>query len=160
MTAAGRVSVGATSGVVATGSMSMFMEAARAGGYLDREPPDIITENIEDSIDAPVAPGVEYDHRWKGVHTAFGAAMGGVFGALRPVLPRNTLAAGAIFGAGLWTTMYPMALPVAGLYPKPDDDWKPRAVTIALSHLVYGITLAAAFDTARCLSPRRDRSTP
>jgi hypothetical protein len=78
-------------------------------------------------------------------------------GLHRGLLPRNALAAGAIYGAGVWAAMYPLALPLAGLYPKPDDDKEARAWTIGLAHLVYGITLAAAYDAADYSAGRRDR---
>jgi uncharacterized membrane protein YagU involved in acid resistance len=153
---------GAAAGVAATGAMSLFLEAARRAGTIDREPPEIITENIEETVEAPVLPDASFRTRWIAVHVAFGAAMGGVFGLLRGRLPRNTLAAGALFGTGLWTTMYTTVLPVTRLYPKPDDDWKPRAGTIAAGHLVYGATLALAFDRSRSRysSARRDLSAP
>ena len=147
---------GAAAGAVATGAMSLFLEGARAAGSIDREPPDIITENMERKAGMRVMPADSYRARWIGVHTAFGTGMGAVYGAMRPLLPRHTAIAGALFGAGLWTTMYTGVLPLAKLYPEPDDDWKPRAWTIALGHLVYGLTLAAAFDAARCSGRRRD----
>jgi uncharacterized membrane protein YagU involved in acid resistance len=92
---------------------------------------------------------VSFRTRWIAMHVAFGASMGAVFGLLRDRLPHNALAAGALFGAGLWTTMYTAVLPAANLYPQPDDDWKPRAGTIAAGHLVYGTTLATAFELSR-----------
>ena len=145
---------GALAGTAATGVMSAFMESAKRIGALDREPPEIITGNLEDKVDAPVIPGAPFPARWVTMHTAFGAGAGGVFGAMRGVLPRNSVAAGAVFGAAVWAVMYPAVLPLAGLYPAPDDDWQPRARTIAMAHLVYGVTLATAFD---CSSRRRDR---
>lgn len=157
MSAVLNVPLGAAAGVAGSGTMSIFLEALKAAGTIDREPPEIITENVERKAGARVLPADDFTPRWIGAHTAFGAAMGGVFGAMRGVLPRNTVAAGALFGAGLWTTMYPLTLPVAGLYPRPDDDHRPRAWAIAAGHLIYGLTLAAAFDTARCSARRRDR---
>ncbi|HEX6324221.1 MAG TPA: hypothetical protein VFZ36_10890, partial [Vicinamibacterales bacterium] len=95
---------------------------------------------------APVLPGARFRTRWLTAHAAFGAGAGVLFGAMRGLLPRNAVAAGALYGAGVWAAMYPLALPLAGLYPKPDDDTEPRAWTIGLAHLVYGVTLAEAFD--------------
>lgn len=157
MNAAVSAPLGAASGLAASGTMSLFLEGLKAAGTIDREPPEIITGNVERKADARVLPARNFDARWISAHAAFGAAMGGVFGLLRGVLPRHTAAAGAVFGAGLWTAMYPLALPLAGLYPKPDDDHEPRAWAIAAGHLIYGVTLAAAFDTARCSLPPRDR---
>jgi uncharacterized membrane protein YagU involved in acid resistance len=148
---------GAAAGVAGSATMSLFLEGLRAGGVIDREPPEIITSNMEQKAGTKVAPADDFDARWLSVHAAFGATMGGVFGMMRGVLPRNTAAAGALFGAGLWTVMYPITLPALSLYPKPDDDYEPRAWAIALGHLVYGLTVAAAFDTARYSARRRDR---
>ena len=148
-----RLAAGIAAGTTATGHMSLFMEAARAVGQLDREPPEIITANIEAKSGAAVAPELPFDQRWKVAHLAFGAGAGAAFGLMRRALPRNTVAAGLLFGAGVWAAMYGAALPAAGLYPDPDDDWRPRARTIGLAHLVYGVTLAVAFDWAA--PPRR-----
>lgn len=147
-----RFARGIAAGTAAAGNMSLFMEAARAAGQLDREPPEIITANIEAKTGAAVAPELSFDQRWKLAHAAFGAGAGAAFGLMRGALPRNTVAAGLLFGAGVWGVMYGAALPAARLYPEPDDDWTPRAWTVALAHLVYGVTLAAAFDAA---SPNR-----
>jgi uncharacterized membrane protein YagU involved in acid resistance len=149
--------LGGASGVAASGAMSAFLEALIAGGIIDREPPEIITQNLERKAETPVAPTDSFRARWISAHTAFGGGMGAVFGAMRDVLPRNTAAAGALFGAGLWTAMYPLALPAVGLYPKPDDDHTPRAWAIAAGHLIYGLSLAAAFDAARPRGRRRAR---
>ena len=143
---------GALAGTAATGVMSAFMESAKHAGALDREPPEIITGNLEDKADTPVIPGAPFRARWITMHTAFGAGAGGAFGAMRAALPRNTAAAGALFGAAVWAAMYPAVLPLSGLYPAPADDWQPRARTIALAHLVYGVALATAFDRS---APRR-----
>lgn len=147
MNAVSRVSLGAAAGVAATGAMSMFLEGLKAGAVIDREPPEIITRNVEAKAGLPVVPAGSFRTRWISAHAAFGAGMGGVFAAVRPALPRNSVVSGALFGAAVWAAMYPLALPAAGLYPKPDDDSPPRAWAIAAAHLIYGVTLAAAFDT-------------
>jgi hypothetical protein len=143
-----RLAAGAGAGALATAHMSLFMEGSRAIGGLDREPPEIITANVEATTGTAVAPELSFDERWKLVHLAFGMGMGAVFGALRTALPRNTAAAGLLFGAGLWSVMYGAALPAARLYPPVDEDWKPRTLTIVLAHLLYGLTLAGTFDAA------------
>ena len=147
-----RLLAGAAAGAAATGTMSLFMKAARALGRLDREPPELLTANIEARAGMAVAPELSFDARWKLVHLAFGASMGAAFGLLRGALPREPASAGVLFGTGLWAVMYGAALPAARLYPDPSDDWRPRAWTIGLAHLVYGLTLAAAYDWA---APRR-----
>ena len=149
--------LGAAAGVAGTGSMSLFLEALKSRDVIDREPPEIITNNMEQKASMKVAPADDFDTRWIGVHTVFGASMGAAFGVARDRLPRNTAAAGALFGAALWTAMYPITLPALRLYPKPPDDHQPRAWAIAIGHLIYGLTVAAAFDTARCSARRRDR---
>lgn len=140
---------GAACGVAATASMTAFLEAAKALGFFRVEPPKQITATVEQKTGARVAPSDDFTARWLSAHTAFGAGAGVAFSLLRRALPRNSTAAGALYGAAVWGAMYPMALPLAGLYPKPDDDSRGRAWTIALAHLVYGVTLAAACDAAR-----------
>ena len=137
---------GAASGIAATGTMTAFLETAKGLGFLSVEPPKQITANVEHETGTRVAPTDSFTARWLTAHTAFGAGAGLVFGLARRALPRNSAASGLLYGAAVWTAMYPLALPLAGLYPKPSEDSEPRAWTIALAHLVYGVSLAAAFD--------------
>lgn len=141
--------LGAVSGLAATGTMTAFIEGARGLGLFEVEPPRQITANVERKAGTPVMPGARFTTRWLSAHAAFGAGAGLIFGTIRGLLPRSALTAGALYGAGVWAAMYPLALPLAGLYPKPEDDKEARAWTIGLAHLVYGITLAAALDRQR-----------
>lgn len=140
---------GAVSGVAATASMTAFLETAKGLGLFAVEPPKQITAAVEQKTGVHVAPSGDFTTRWLSAHTAFGAGAGVAFALLRRALPRNSTAAGVLYGGAVWAAMYPLALPLAGLYPKPEDDSKPRAWSIALAHLVYGLSLSTAYDAAR-----------
>ena len=140
---------GAASGIAATGTMTAFLETAKGLGFLAVEAPKQITANVEHETGTRVAPTDSFTTRWLTAHTAFGAGAGLVFGLARRALPQSSAASGLLYGAAVWAVMYPLALPLAGLYPKPSDDSESRAWTIALAHLVYGVSLAAAFDAGR-----------
>lgn len=140
---------GAASGVAATASMTAFLETAKGLGFFAVEPPKQITAAVEQKTGVHVAPLDDFTARWLSAHTAFGAGAGVAFALMRGALPRNAMAAGALYGGAVWAAMYPLALPLAGLYPKPDDDSQPRAWSIALAHIVYGVSLASAYDAAR-----------
>lgn len=140
---------GAAAGVAATASMTAFLETAKGLGLFTVEPPKQITAAVEQKTGVHVAPSDDFTARWLSAHTAFGAGAGVVFGLARRALPRHSMAAGALYGGAVWAAMYPLALPLAGLYPKPEDDAQPRAWSIALAHIVFGVSLAAAYDAAR-----------
>lgn len=140
---------GAASGVAATASMTAFLETAKGLGLFAVEPPKQITAAVEQKAGARVMPADDFTARWLSAHTAFGAGAGLAFALMRRALPRNSTAAGALYGGAVWAAMYPLALPLAGLYPKLEDDSRPRAWSIALAHVVYGVSLAAAYDAAR-----------
>jgi hypothetical protein len=78
-------------------------------------------------------------------HWAYGILGGVPYGLLAGSLRRPRVGYGAVFGAGVWATSYAV-LPAAGLY-KPITQYD--RVTLAkdlASHLVYGLTTAAAFN--------------
>jgi len=75
------------------------------------------------------------------VHFAFGAAMGGVYGAAAEFLPAVKSLSGAPYGAALFLGADEVALPVLGLTKKPLDYPASRHVYGLSSHFIYGLTL-------------------
>lgn len=75
------------------------------------------------------------------VHYAFGAMMGAVYGSAADGMPWLTRGRGVPFGVALWLAGDEIALPAAGLGPKPTET--PLQVHLAMlaSHLVYGAVL-------------------
>ena len=74
------------------------------------------------------------------VHYAFGAATGGLYGAMAEVTPQVTAAAGLPFGAVFWVVADEVAVPVLGLAKGPTEYPVSTHVYSLASHLVYGVT--------------------
>jgi putative membrane protein len=74
------------------------------------------------------------------VHYAFGATMGGVYGALAELSPKVSAGAGVPFGTVVWLGADEVAVPALGLSKKP-TEYPPSVHAYALaSHVVYGLT--------------------
>jgi putative membrane protein len=74
------------------------------------------------------------------VHYAFGAATGGLYGAVAEVWPGVTLGAGLPFGAAFWLVADETAVPLLGLSKPPTEYPLSTHVYAFASHLVYGLT--------------------
>jgi len=74
------------------------------------------------------------------VHYAFGAASGGLYGALAEVSPQVTSAAGLPFGAAFWLIADEISVPLLGLSRGPTAYPVSTHVYAFASHLVYGLT--------------------
>lgn len=74
------------------------------------------------------------------VHYAFGAATGGLYGALAEVTPQVTTGAGLPFGAAFWLLADEISVPLLGLSKGPTEYPVSTHVYALASHLVYGVT--------------------
>jgi hypothetical protein len=74
------------------------------------------------------------------VHYAFGAATGGLYGAMAEVTPQVTAGAGLPFGAVFWLVADEVAVPALGLAKGPTAYPVSTHVYALASHLVYGVT--------------------
>ena len=74
------------------------------------------------------------------VHYAFGAATGGLYGAMAEVAPQVTTGAGIPFGAVFWVVADEVAVPALGLAKGPTAYPVSTHVYALASHLVYGLT--------------------
>jgi hypothetical protein len=78
-------------------------------------------------------------------HFAYGAAMGGVYGALP--MPRSAAAAaasGVAFGLAVWSGSYLGWLPAAGLHDGAAEESRERNAMMIAAHVVWGGTLGLA----------------
>ena len=74
------------------------------------------------------------------VHYAFGAASGGLYGALAELSPQVTMGAGLPFGAAFWLIADEISVPLLGLSKGPTAYPVSTHVYSLASHLVYGVT--------------------
>ena len=74
------------------------------------------------------------------VHYAFGAATGGLYGAVAEFAPEVTAAAGLPFGAAFWVVADETAVPLLGLSKGPTEYPVSTHAYALASHLVYGFT--------------------
>jgi putative membrane protein len=74
------------------------------------------------------------------VHYAFGATMGGVYGALAELSPKLAAGGGLPFGTALWLAADEVAVPALGLGKKPTETPAPVHAYALASHAVYGLT--------------------
>ena len=74
------------------------------------------------------------------VHYAFGAATGGLYGALAEVTPQVTTGAGIPFGAAFWLLADEISVPLLGLSKGPAEYPVSTHAYALASHLVYGVT--------------------
>ena len=82
-----------------------------------------------------------------GIHYAFSATMGALYGALAEVAPPVTAGNGAVAGVALWLGAHEAALPLLGLAPAPKDLPASNHIWEGISHIGYGM----AVETVRTL---------
>jgi uncharacterized membrane protein YagU involved in acid resistance len=79
-------------------------------------------------------------------HFAYGASVGAVYGVLAEKIPwLSRSSGGAAYGLAVWGFSYQKFLPALGLHPAASRDADQRNILMILSHLVWGISLAAAW---------------
>jgi hypothetical protein len=74
------------------------------------------------------------------VHYAFGAATGGLYGAVAEFAPEVTIAAGLPFGAAFWLVADETVVPLLGLSKGPTEYPLSTHAYALASHFVYGVT--------------------
>ena len=151
----GRMLMGAAAGTAAAIPMTAYWEYmhARLPGEPARPlPPREIVEAIA------VRTGVSRELSERDVqnltlaaHFSYGAATGALFGLVRPRGRTSTVAAGALFGLGVWAGSYLGWLPASGLRQPVTYDPVARTGLMVGGHIVWGVTLGliAALGTGR-----------
>ena len=80
------------------------------------------------------------------VHWTTGVAWGGAYGLIEGTFEAPPLVAGLGFGTGVWAASYFELVPL-GIY-KPPWEYPLAEAALDLSyHLVYGLGIAAAYET-------------
>lgn len=77
------------------------------------------------------------------VHYGFGAATGGLYGAIAEAAPASTLCAGTAFGTVVWLVVDEAAVPAFGLSKSAAKYPLSVHLQALASHLVYGLTTEA-----------------
>ena len=155
------VVAGIAGGLVASWVMNVFMENAgpkltevaenaagdkpQAAAPAGEEPKQDATMKVADAVVSTVTGGrhLSFAEQQKGgpvVHYAFGAVMGGVYGALAEYSPTARSAFGSLYGAGLFGGADLMAVPALNLSGSPKDAPVSTLATPFAAHLVYGVT--------------------
>lgn len=83
------------------------------------------------------------------VHYGYGAAMGGVYGALAETTPMIGAAAGIPYAVGLWAVGDELAVPALGLSKSPRNVPVSGHIDSFLAHVVYGVTTDVVRRIAR-----------
>ena len=161
---------GIAGGLVAAWLMNEFMEnlgpplqkavqgeqSSSESQSQDGEKPDDATMKTADAVVSAVTGGrhLSHEEKEKGgpiVHYAFGAVMGGIYGALAEGLPETTFGFGTAFGAALFTGADLVAVPALKLSGSPSDAPVASLATPFAAHLVYGAATEAVRRLVRAM---------
>ena len=139
-----RLLAGAAAGAAATIPMTIFWEAMHP--RLQGEPPRALPPR-EVAEAAAVKAGVsrtlseeQLQDLSLALHVGYGTFTGAIFGLVAPTRPAPAVAAGVLFGCGVWTVSYLGWLPAFGVRHSPRWDPPARTKLIIASHLVWGAT--------------------
>ncbi len=166
------VLAGIAGGLVASWVMNVFMACAgpkiaeaveSVAGHThgpsqdgDDGPKEDATMKAADAVVATVTGGrhLSFEARQKGgpiVHYAFGAAMGGVYGALAEYAPATRAGFGIAFAGALFTGADLVAVPALKLSGTDSDAPASTLASPFAAHLVYGIATAGVRRIVRAL---------
>lgn len=84
------------------------------------------------------------------LHYAFGAATGGIYGAIAAMQPRAAAGAGLPFGAAVWLLAAEIGVPASGLAEPPTEYPLRRHAASLGSHLVFGLTVESVRRALAC----------
>jgi uncharacterized membrane protein YagU involved in acid resistance len=135
---------GAAAGTVATVPMTVFWEVMHntVPGEPPRPlPPREVVEAL--AVKAGVSRQLsERDVEWLAMaaHVGYGALTGALFGLVAPAGGPRGIAAGMLFGLGVWTASYLGWMPATGVRHSPRYDVPARTAIVISSHLVWGAT--------------------
>lgn len=145
------VVAGVTGGLFASWVMNKFME--KVNGHLDnqrsqvahgQEAKEDATMKTADAIVSTVTRGrhLSFEEKQTGgpiVHYAFGAIMGGVYGALAEYSPAATRGFGTAFAGALFAGADLVAVPALKLSGSEAEAPASSLVTPFAAHLAYGV---------------------
>jgi hypothetical protein len=130
-----RLAGGALAGLAATVPMSAAFGIAQLAGAIGRLPPRLIVDELVPSLPRPARAALEWV-----LHFGYGASCGAAYALLVRPSARGA-GAGTVFGLAVWAGGYEGWVPALGALPPAHRDDRSRAVTILLTHVVYGAAL-------------------
>ena len=145
------IAAGVAGGLFASWVMNVFMSGAnghREGDQKEtahgQEPKEDATMKTADAIVSTVTGGrhLSFEQRQKGgpiVHYAFGAIMGGIYGALAEASPAATAGFGTAFAGALFAGADLVAVPALHLSGSATQAPASTLVAPFAAHLVYGV---------------------
>jgi|SRR6266568_9506064 len=124
--------------------------------HRDDPPTEDATMKTADAVVSAVTGGrhLSLEGKEKGgpiVHYAFGAIMGGCYGAIAEALPATTAGFGAAFGTTLFVGADFIAVPALNLSQSSEDEPISSLATPFAAHLVYGLTTEAVRRVVRAI---------
>jgi hypothetical protein len=152
MTPLGALGRGLLAGVAGTAAMTAYQEALSSNGgskepsWDDAPAPAQVARRILKGVFHEDVSAAKIPLLTNLMHWAYGTGWGGVYGLVQGTVRANPLLHGLLFGPSVWGMSYAQLVPM-GLYEPP---WAYPAKTVAKDlsyHLVYGLGVAAAFDT-------------
>ena len=148
-----RLLAGAAAGTVATIPMTFFWEVLHR--RLDGEPPrPLPPREVAEGLAVKAGVNRELTETQMQdlallLHFGYGALTGAVFGLVAPRRRGAAMAAGALFGLGVWTVSYLGWLPALGIRQSPRWDPPARTKLLIASHVVWGTAAGAAVPVSQ-----------
>jgi uncharacterized membrane protein YagU involved in acid resistance len=145
--------IGAVAGTVATIPMTVFMETMHR--RLPGEPPrPLPPREVAEGLAVKAGARGDMSERQMQdlslmLHAGYGAATGALFGLLAPKRPPTALAAGMLFGLGVWAASYLGWLPRLGVRQPIEYDPPARTQLMIASHLVWGASAGLIASAGR-----------
>lgn len=145
------LAAGLVAGLVASWTMNQFQalwskltEDEKAGqeSSSDAETPSTVkaADAISEEVFGHELTKSEKEVAGPAMHYAFGAATGGVYGAMAEFVPDVTVGAGMPFGTAVWLLADEVTVPLLGLSKSPTQYPLSKHAYALASHFVYGLT--------------------
>lgn len=140
------------SGAGGTALMTVVMLTDTGTNFVKAEmPPKRVSDDFERAIGLREhLPKPVFEVSWLMMHFGYGTQGGAGYAVLEKILGRhNPLVIGSLYGTALYLFGYALWLPIFNLYPSPVQCSKRRNVMTWVEHLVYGSTVAMAYQQLR-----------
>ncbi len=163
----GWLAAGAVAGLTAALATSLFEKASKkarlaATGANPNEPPP--TDALADRIYHGATGGALKEQAKTAagmvIHFATGAGLGAAYALLTRRWPAVAAGRGSAYGLGVWASVEEAGLALLGLKPSPWRVAPAEHAFAAVSHLVFGVTLSAAFDWLQSDTKESSHSSP